>query len=114
MYATSASHTPSHSRSQQRAASASSLRVARTSGRNGVRVFALDVCSSSLTSPEVTAAHKFDPSLPAGDASFDPTAAKYYSRYDNSKSQQVLGLRYHTIEECTVDTLKQFKEKGWY
>ncbi|KIP03369.1 hypothetical protein PHLGIDRAFT_110983 [Phlebiopsis gigantea 11061_1 CR5-6] len=62
----------------------------------------------------VTAAHKFDPSLPAGNVPFDPATAKYHSRYDSTKSQQVLGLRYHTIEECTVDTLTQFKEKGWY
>ncbi|KIP03371.1 hypothetical protein PHLGIDRAFT_94911 [Phlebiopsis gigantea 11061_1 CR5-6] len=62
----------------------------------------------------VSAAHKFDPSLPAGNVPYDPATAKYHVRYDNSKSQQILGLNYHTIEECTVDTLEQFKEKGWY
>ena len=52
--------------------------------------------------------------MPAGNVPYDPATAKYHVRYDNSKSQRILGLTYRTIDECTVDTLKQFKEKGWY
>lgn len=65
-------------------------------------------------SPAVSVAHKIDPSLPAGDTSYDPSKARYMSHFDNAKSKRVLGLEYRTIEECTRDSLKQFKELGWY
>lgn len=70
--------------------------------------------TSALTSPPVSIAHKIDPSLRAGDAEYKPGTARYLWNFDNVKSRHVLGLEYHTMEECTRDTLKQFKELGWY
>ncbi|GJE86762.1 NAD dependent epimerase/dehydratase family protein [Phanerochaete sordida] len=62
----------------------------------------------------VSVGHKLDASLPAGDESYDPSKARYMAFFDNSKSKRVLDLEYHTLEECTEDSLAQFKQLGWY
>lgn len=38
---------------------------------------------------------------------------KYRIVFDNSKSQKVLGLRYHTKEETVRDTLAKAIKEGW-
>ncbi|EKM52532.1 uncharacterized protein PHACADRAFT_149258 [Phanerochaete carnosa HHB-10118-sp] len=71
-------------------------------------------CSEWVWQDFVSAAHKFDPSLPAGDTSYDPRKAPYTTHFDNAKSKRILGIEYHSIEECTRDLLGQFKRLGWY
>ena len=80
-------------------------------------------CVSSLLTPQpsellttslVTAAHECDPSLPAGDTSYNPYTATYLAQYDNSKSKRILGFEYIDIKQATIDMLEQVKEKGWY
>ncbi|EKM51496.1 uncharacterized protein PHACADRAFT_199005 [Phanerochaete carnosa HHB-10118-sp] len=61
----------------------------------------------------VNAAHKIEPSLPAGNTAYDPKTAVYHTCFDNSKSKRLLGLDYRTIEETTRDSVAQFKEKVW-
>ncbi|KIP01586.1 hypothetical protein PHLGIDRAFT_131196 [Phlebiopsis gigantea 11061_1 CR5-6] len=61
----------------------------------------------------VNAAHAIDPSLPAGNTSYDSATAAFPVKYDTSKSERTLGIKYRTIKESTADTLNQFREKGW-
>ncbi|GJE89213.1 aldehyde reductase [Phanerochaete sordida] len=61
----------------------------------------------------VNTAHALEPSLPAGNTAYDPKTAVYHTSFDNSKSRRVLGIEYRTMEECTRDSLAQFKAKGW-
>ncbi|GJE99866.1 NAD(P)-binding protein [Phanerochaete sordida] len=61
----------------------------------------------------VTAAHNIDPSLPAGNTSYDPKTAIYQTCFENGKSTRVLGIEYRSLEECTESMVAQFKAKGW-
>ncbi|KAI0635009.1 NAD-P-binding protein [Trametes polyzona] len=61
----------------------------------------------------VSAAHKFEPSLPEGDTSCDPSKAKHASVYKNDKAIKTLGIKFRTVEETTKDTLADFKARGW-
>jgi nucleoside-diphosphate-sugar epimerase len=49
-------------------------------------------------------------STPGGDYPEGGKEAIY--KYDNKRSIDVLGLKYKTLEECIVDTIKSFKEMG--
>ena len=61
----------------------------------------------------MSAAHKFEPSLPEGDTSYDPSKAKHASVYKNDKAIKTLGIKFRTVEETTKDTLADFKARGW-
>ena len=61
----------------------------------------------------VSAAHRLSNKIPAGNTSYDPSKAQHLLRYDNSKSIRILGIKYHTIDELTKDTVEDFKAKGW-
>ena len=63
--------------------------------------------------PLVDAARKVEPSLPAGNTSYDAKSAVYMVRYDASKSARILGLKFRGMDETAADTVKEFKEKGW-
>ena len=93
-------------------ANVSSSPPSHTTGKTGVSPstshFQFYVYASA-----VNAAHAYDPSLPAGNTSYDPATAAFPVKYDTSKSDRILEIKYRTIKECTADTLKQFKEKGW-
>ncbi|KAI0690439.1 NAD(P)-binding protein [Cytidiella melzeri] len=62
----------------------------------------------------VSTAHAIDNSLSAGNTAHDPSKAVYMTQYDVSKAKRILGLKYIDMEQCTRDTLAQYKEKGWY
>ncbi|KAI0827004.1 NAD-P-binding protein [Trametes gibbosa] len=61
----------------------------------------------------VNAAHKIEPSLPAGNTSYDRSKAIFPSTYDHSRAITTLGLKFRTIAETTKDTLEDFKARGW-
>ncbi|GJE86730.1 aldehyde reductase [Phanerochaete sordida] len=61
----------------------------------------------------INAARKYEPSLPAGNTSYDPKSVVYKTRYDASKSERILGITYHSMDESAADIVKQLKEKGW-
>ncbi|KAK7687132.1 hypothetical protein QCA50_009635 [Cerrena zonata] len=61
----------------------------------------------------VAAAHKYVPSLPAGDASIDVTKRPDIV-VDGSKSKKVLGITYRTFEETSKDTIVDLEQKGWW
>ncbi|KAI0078018.1 NAD(P)-binding protein [Panus rudis PR-1116 ss-1] len=61
----------------------------------------------------INIAHSLDPSVPKLEA--DDTGYKAENvMYDSTKSKEVLGLRYRTMEETTKDILDDFKAKGWF
>ncbi|KAI0076363.1 NAD(P)-binding protein [Panus rudis PR-1116 ss-1] len=62
----------------------------------------------------VNVARKLDPSVPAGNTDYKPENAVHPVVFDASKSKEVLGIKYHTIEETTKDMLDDFKAKGWW
>ncbi len=51
--------------------------------------------------------------IPAGNTSYDPSKAKHI-RVVADKGRQMLGLKYHSIEETTRHTLHEFKCRGWF
>ena len=61
----------------------------------------------------MTAAHKLEPALPAGNTSYNPATAVYHTCFDNTKSLRVLGIEYRGIEETTKDCIALFKALGW-
>ncbi|OJT09208.1 hypothetical protein TRAPUB_14345 [Trametes pubescens] len=61
----------------------------------------------------LTAAHKIEPTLPAGNTSYDPSQAKFEIAYDNTRAKTVLGIKFRTMAETTKDTLEDFKARGW-
>ena len=115
MFATSPSHTSLLCRNQKQAASASSSRLVYGTGKTGVRAYALDLrhTRTKYSFPLVDAARRVDPSLPAGNTSYDPKNAVYMLRYDATKSARILGLKFRGMDETAADTLKGFMEKGW-
>jgi len=50
---------------------------------------------------------------PPGDQSYDPAKAVHMLNFDNSKSTNVLGLKYHSIQETTSDIVVDLKARGW-
>ncbi|KAI1798372.1 NAD(P)-binding protein [Ganoderma leucocontextum] len=51
--------------------------------------------------------------IPAGNTSYDPSKAKHVQVVAD-KGRQMLGLKYHTLEETTRHTLHEFKCRGWF
>ncbi|KAI0076359.1 NAD-P-binding protein [Panus rudis PR-1116 ss-1] len=62
----------------------------------------------------INAARKFDSSVPAGNPDFDPSKFKHAIHFDSKKSKEILGLKYHTLEQTTKDMLDDFVAKGWW
>ncbi|TFK81177.1 NAD(P)-binding protein [Polyporus arcularius HHB13444] len=61
----------------------------------------------------VNIAHRLYPKLPAGNTSYDPAKAVHMIQYDTSKERKLFGIKYHTAEEMTRDTLEDFIKRGW-
>lgn len=61
----------------------------------------------------MSTAHKIEPTLPAGNTSYDPSQAKFEVAYNNTRVQAVLGVKFRSMEETTKDTLEDFKAHGW-
>ncbi|OSD07837.1 NAD-P-binding protein [Trametes coccinea BRFM310] len=61
----------------------------------------------------VSAAHRLDSRLPAGNTSYDPTKAVHLVQYSSDKERRLLGIKFRSIEETTKDTLEDFKARGW-
>ncbi|CCM04250.1 uncharacterized protein FIBRA_06417 [Fibroporia radiculosa] len=61
----------------------------------------------------ITAAHKVDAQLPAGDESYDPTSVTHMIQFDTSKATRIFGLKLRTLEESTRDMIEDFKARGW-
>ncbi|RPD61332.1 NAD(P)-binding protein [Lentinus tigrinus ALCF2SS1-6] len=61
----------------------------------------------------VNIAHRLYPKLPAGNTSYDPAKAVHMISFDASKERKLLGIKYHTMEEMTRDTLEDFIKRGW-
>ncbi|KAI0076362.1 NAD(P)-binding protein [Panus rudis PR-1116 ss-1] len=62
----------------------------------------------------VNAARKIDPSIHPGSLDYKPEKAVHLVVFDNTKSREVLGLKYHTLEETSKAILDDFKAKGWW
>jgi len=65
----------------------------------------LDVCNKVAPSLGLTKLQKGKPG--AGKGAVIPGV------YDATKSQTILGLHYHTMEETATSMLTEFKERGW-
>ena len=61
----------------------------------------------------MNAAHEIEPSLPAGNTTYDASKATHYIRYDVSRAEKLLGLKYLDIKQSTKDMLADFKERKW-
>ncbi|KAI0367230.1 NAD-P-binding protein [Pilatotrama ljubarskyi] len=61
----------------------------------------------------VSAAHRLDSRLPAGNTAYDPSKANHLIRYSPDKERRLLGVKFKTLEETTKDTLDDFKARGW-
>ncbi|OSD07838.1 NAD-P-binding protein [Trametes coccinea BRFM310] len=61
----------------------------------------------------VSAAHRFDNRLPAGNKSYDPTKAVHLIQYSPDKERRILGIQFRSLEETTKDTIDDFKARGW-
>ena len=61
----------------------------------------------------VSVAHRLYPKLPAGTTSYDPSKAVHFISYDTSKERKLFGIKFHTAEEMTRDTLEDFVKRGW-
>ena len=70
------------------------------------------VCSFEIDM-SVNIAHRLCPSLPAGNASYDPATVVHLTSYSPDKERMLLGINFRTIEETTKDTLDDFKARGW-
>ncbi|KAI0776384.1 NAD(P)-binding protein [Irpex lacteus] len=63
----------------------------------------------------VRAAHQIDPTIPDRIPDYEhPKDLVYPISVDNTKSKQLLGLKYTDKYTCMKDTAAQFKQKGWY
>ena len=70
--------------------------------------------ASLLTMVIVAAAHKYVPSLPAGDASIDLSSIRRDIVVDGAKAKKTLGIAYRTFEETSKDIIVDFEQKGWW
>ena len=61
----------------------------------------------------VNVAHRLYPKLPAGNTSYDPSKVVHMIAYDTSKERKLFGIKFHTAEEMTRDTLEDFVKRGW-
>ncbi|KAJ2973760.1 hypothetical protein NUW54_g12004 [Trametes sanguinea] len=61
----------------------------------------------------VSAAHRFDNRLPAGNKSYDPTKVVHLIQYSPDKERRILGIQFRSLEETTKDTIEDFKARGW-
>ena len=61
----------------------------------------------------VNAAHKYYPSLPAGNTEYDPAKATHLVMYAQEKQERLLGIKFKTLEETAKDSLDDFKARGW-
>ena len=43
----------------------------------------------------------------------EPEGGQKLTGFDSQKSVDLLGLKYHTLEETTAFTLEDFKKRGW-
>ena len=100
-------------RKRKQAESVSSSPLNLTTGRTGVGLRNLVHIPITHLRRLVSAAHKIDPKLPAGNPDYDPETATYMIRYNVAKAARILDLQYITIEQTTRDILEQFKERGW-
>ncbi|GLB36862.1 putative D-lactaldehyde dehydrogenase [Lyophyllum shimeji] len=66
------------------------------------------VDAANSLSPSPIPSH---PRLPVGYPGARPD--KPVASYDTSKEKRILGLKYHTKEETTRDTLADFEKRGW-
>ncbi|RPD63136.1 NAD(P)-binding protein [Lentinus tigrinus ALCF2SS1-7] len=72
------------------------------------------VCSGPFKWQDfVNVAHRLYPKLPAGNTSYDPTKAVHMLSYDTTKERKLFGIKFHTLEEMTKDTLEDFVKRGW-
>ena len=114
MCETSRTRTSSRSRSRKREVIVSSSLRVRSSGKTSVsHNYAAIRSIHSLGGTLVSAAHRLMPSIPAGNASYDPSKAQHLLRYNNQKGVAVLGMKYREVDELTKDTLDDFKTRGW-
>ena len=61
----------------------------------------------------VNAARKYYSSIPAGNTEYDPAKATHYIQYAPEKQQQLLGVKFKTLEETAKDSLDDLKARGW-
>jgi len=61
----------------------------------------------------LNSARKFYSEVPEGDKSYDPKTTTYMIRYNTAKAAKVLGIKYITMDECSRDSVEDFKAKGW-
>ncbi|EIW55904.1 NAD-P-binding protein [Trametes versicolor FP-101664 SS1] len=61
----------------------------------------------------VSVAHKIEPTLSAGNTSYDPSKVKFPTTYDNTRAKTVLGIKFRTVADTTKDTIEDFKARGW-
>lgn len=61
----------------------------------------------------VNSARKFSSEAIEGDTSYDPKTTTHMITYDTAKAAKVLGIKYITIDECSRDSIEDFKAKGW-
>lgn len=100
-------------RKRKQVESVSSSHLHLTTGRTGVGLRNSAYIPITHLRRPVSAAHKIDPKLPAGNPDYDPETATYMIRYNVAKAARILDLQYITIEQTTRDILEQFKERGW-
>ncbi|KAH8102192.1 NAD-P-binding protein [Cristinia sonorae] len=60
----------------------------------------------------VNAARKIYPNLSVGNTTYDASQALHPIRYNTSKFETLLGLKYHTMEETSKAILESFEERG--
>ncbi|KAI0696058.1 NAD(P)-binding protein [Cerioporus squamosus] len=51
--------------------------------------------------------------IPPGNTSYEPSKAIHAIRYRTEKEERILGVKHHTLDETTRDTLHAFHAKGW-
>ena len=51
--------------------------------------------------------------LSKGVSGYDPSKVTHYVCYSSGKRERILGIKVRSKEECTRDTLKDFKSRGW-
>ncbi|OJT14835.1 hypothetical protein TRAPUB_8629 [Trametes pubescens] len=61
----------------------------------------------------VSAAHRLEPKLPAGNTAYDPSKATHLFQYAPEKERRLLGVPFRTLEQTTKDILDDFKARGW-
>lgn len=61
----------------------------------------------------MSVAHKIEPTLSAGNTSYDPSKVKFPTTYDNTRAKTVLGIKFRTVADTTKDTIEDFKVRGW-